>query len=1169
MHDLMRISFHNWYAFEALDLDVGGTMALVGPTGAGKSAVLDAIQTVLTGANHNFLALNASAGQQRNRTIVGYCLGCISDVDKGLPRRERAETILALVFRDQDSGVCFSAGLLLRADKNESKETVVSRFLARGHAFRIADYIERDREGDEFVVSQEEIIRRLASRLGRTVTFHNATAQGFVEEMLTAMRPKSSPEPVAFLRSFSNALLAKEIKDPTDFVRRFVLPPRPLNVGRIRTSIGRWKTLEARTIEIEQEIREIGVVRGRFATWARQTITAQSDRFVEAHAERLRLERETAALEHKAAEIDRSIEELAGAAASFVRQIEAAEEDARIKNRLIDQSGAGVSLRAIEIEESAAFDRRREGMTRLETVVRQAAKAAQLAPLREIFPIRLHSALDAAKALARTIAETAPESWVARADELAGAARTVASLAEAAPSLRQQRDARIGDLRTLEARIAELRDQLSGADAGGPLLSRHVAQFQAELKAAGILARPLPDLVEIRDESWAPALEMVLGPNREALLVADADRDRAFDLLWRRRNEFHGCRLVNTRRTRSGRLTTAEDSLARVVETDEADIRAFIDREAGRVIRAEVEADLELHERAITREGKSTAGAALRVYRDMKPILGRTAQAAAGQRLRSELMSLLDDRTKLDQDCRMLDVALAQVETLGREDGAAVIREVAERIKLAALRLQTLERDRGAVEDTRTKALREEVEQLKSDIEAYKEELRDIGEKDKAAKVTRELTRKAIEEKREAAASRAKREEELEASEQGQRYQELIRYAEAADETIAKRRLRLQVELELHQQGREMEFLAETRSRARRSAEAAETNATENARRALRDFGEFVKERLGGRHPLPMDAEEAAHFVWCVEKQKRLEEHELRPHREKVAEARSEVEHALKDDLLSKLSERFDMVRTQIDTLNHRLSNYSFVGHTYSFSRWTAANIKPLYELSKRVGADLETGLAGVKPEAADAETRQALALIEQVVTTEDDVRWLEDYRNYFEFELHLHAGRDDNEPQALSKIIGLLSGGQRQAPYYVAIAASMVSIYFPRVRDRGTEGIGLVALDEAFNKLDIINTQKLIGLYRDLGLQLLVAAPESARPTFLEVVDCIISVSRVPYTAIVYIDAERVGPHAKAAMAAENPEHRGIEGFRAALTVREMAATGATDERSVMEAAD
>src|SRR5215467_7707864 len=197
MHELVRLAFHNWYVFQAVELDVNGMIAVIGTTGAGKSAILDGVQVVITGDNHNFIDLNPSAGERSDRTVLSYCLGQISDFERGEPRRDRSETILALTFRDQETGAPITIGLL--------------------------------------------------------------------------------PDARLFLRSFNNAVLAREIRDPTDFVRRFVLEAEPLNVERIRSSIETWRLLEQRTEALEAELRGIRAVRGRFATWARETLQAQTE----------------------------------------------------------------------------------------------------------------------------------------------------------------------------------------------------------------------------------------------------------------------------------------------------------------------------------------------------------------------------------------------------------------------------------------------------------------------------------------------------------------------------------------------------------------------------------------------------------------------------------------------------------------------------------------------------------------------------------------------------------------------------------------------------------------------------------------------------------------------------------------------------------------------------
>jgi len=127
-------------------------------------------------------------------------------------------------------------------------------------------------------------------------------------------------------------------------------------------------------------------------------------------------------------------------------------------------------------------------------------------------------------------------------------------------------------------------------------------------------------------------------------------------------------------------------------------------------------------------------------------------------------------------------------------------------------------------------------------------------------------------------------------------------------------------------------------------------------------------------------------------------------------------------------------------------------------------------------------------------------------------------------------------------------SGGEAQAPFYVAIAASLASAYYPGDRP-GDEnpGLGLCLLDEAFSKLDVRNSQALVDLYRAWGLQLLIAAPEDKRTTLTEVMDTIVTVYKSPDLTSVRIEAEHPLEAARRALHAINPDQIGIEGFRQA----------------------
>jgi hypothetical protein len=1143
MHELVRLSFHNWYLFEATELDVAGMIAVIGPTGAGKSAILDGVQVVATGDNHNFVDLNPSAGEKSDRTVMSYCLGQITDFERGEPRRNRSETILALTFCDTQSGEPITIGVLLEADRSERVESVRARFVARGYGFTFADFLERDSAGDEFIVGHAQVIERLKKKCGKRVTFQ-ASATHYVAEFLGAMRPQSAPEPRLFLRSFNNAVLAREIRDPTDFVRRFVLEAEPLNIERIRSSIETWRSLERRAQALEAELRAIRAVRVRFAVWARETLQGQTDEYISVAAGRMHLEIEIAQLRKQKQGAEQESQRLMRLISHHSAVVHENRNEILRKRTMLTQSSEAAKLRAIEVEERETDTARNRAEERFAAALHGLNQIAQFSGLRAFVPIRYHGAIDAAAELAGAAREQA-DRLAEKIDLLAGMARRALSILGARDALTAQRDARVEELAAARGAVRDLEQTLRAVGDGRSMLSAPVRQFMDDLDMRGIESLALPDAVEIADPSWAPALEMLLGANREAVIVPDTQVQTAFDYLWQNRSRWHGCRLINTRKTRREQVRLPAGSIAHVVRTANPHARAFIDAHVGRYVCALSENDLQAHEHAVMRNGKTTTGLALRVHRDLSPILGRTAQAEAIKAARKRLAELNAEISQKEQERKFLDAGLAHLTMLAAAgDVEAQLRVAADDIRRADARLLALARDRAGVEDQQMRSLRSEIEEYERQTQAYEEEIGELWKAEREASLVADRANSRISERQEAIAAAQQMERKLE--QEQAREDKLVAFADADALTIAKAKARLAVEA-FQKRGEEMRYLAERRDRAKESAERLKGFAKDNGLRAMRDFADYVRQWLEGPSPLPEDADHAAHCFWCATREQRLEQHELRPHRDKVIEARREFEAALKEDLLAKMSDRFEKVATQLDVLNRRLSGYVFVGQRYSFKRSVAADFKPLYDLVQRVVGKQNASFAALAhDERGDEEMRRALAQVEEIVTREQDTKRLEDYRNYFEFELFLENQAGEQQP--FSKLVGLLSGGQRQAPYYVAIAASMVSVYFPGGQRENANGMGLVAFDEAFNKLDIGNTQNLIGLYRDLGLQLVIAAPEVHRATFLESVNCIISVARAHNTDEVIVDSERIGPRARAEMAEANPAHRGVEWFRKAI---------------------
>ncbi|MBP1564560.1 MAG: AAA family ATPase [Oscillospiraceae bacterium] len=102
------------------------------------------------------------------------------------------------------------------------------------------------------------------------------------------------------------------------------------------------------------------------------------------------------------------------------------------------------------------------------------------------------------------------------------------------------------------------------------------------------------------------------------------------------------------------------------------------------------------------------------------------------------------------------------------------------------------------------------------------------------------------------------------------------------------------------------------------------------------------------------------------------------------------------------------------------------------------------------------------------------------------------DYRTYLDYDIKVLNTVTKKEAR-LSKVSGDGSGGENQAPFYIAICASLMQIY-----KQSENSIQLVLLDEAFNNMTSDRIKPMMEMFRTLNLQLiLIATPEKCSSIF------------------------------------------------------------------------
>jgi len=1150
MHLLTRICLQNWYLIDAKDIEIRGATALVGPTGAGKSSIQDAIQTVITGANQNRLTLNPSASGKSTRTVLEYCLGMTKDPSEGgKPLRSSCETVIALVFRDEETDEPITVGVALSAREGDSREEILSRFIVPGHAYSVEEA--RRREGSrEYLAPWAEIAANFRS-MHPGFEEYRTSAEKFTADMLAIMRgPGQPPNARHFLRAFANAHAFRPIFDPTVFVRDYILEPDPLDIGRVRTSIETWHELERTIEDIEAKLRRVTRLSDRFRAWGRARLKAEGARFVAAAADARRIAHDVVAARTLLWKRNEELARERTILANRRQAIREWDEEIRSKRMLLQADGDAARLRQIEIETTVAEREASDAEARWSKLQEAVTNISRLTPLAAFMAPRHSRAVEAAREAASIMKEGVHPAQAIRGkgDRLQELVDTMMDIDGWDHLLLEKADALAENLRELQREVDGMEQSLARSSAGGAALSRETMKLLETLDRRGFDPVPLCDVVEIIEEDWQYAVEALLGRGREAIIVQPEKLRDAFDLMWRDRDAYAGCTLVKTTATRSIDPRRPRGSILEAVSSEDPHAMAFMNVRIGGFMKADTEEDLDRLDRGVMKNGKTSSGLGLSVQRNLRElILGRTARERSSETLRNELAPLRSRLATMRNEVRLLREAARlipfSVDILRSGIGPF---ELERALVSSRSRREALLRDRKALEEGSADGILAEISALEADRDAYAAEVRDEIEPRveelqglvAEARAKRDVATSAL---RQAVAARRKAWTRLDAPDL-RRIQALDPEIDEPDAVGTCRSFREEVRRQEESRRDAKAWLASYRNDRRAILEAADAEARREQVGALRDLTEY-----GANWDIQIpqiDPENmTVGYAWAMGERTRLEENELRRHREACTRAAAEMQRMLKEDLLARLAEKLVKVHDRLDSLNRLLAKHRFTGQVYSFTSAVNQRFAKLHDLAMQVGGGVDTTGEVLSGELTDQRIAEAVAELEGMIEGAEDTAALADYRNYFTFEIVMTDRSGGRTTMSTRAVKG--SGGEAQAPFYVAIAASLASAYFPGLSQGRPRGMGLALFDEAFNKLDVPNTQALLTFFHDMGLQLMIAGPEDKRATFTEVLDTIILVNKALDGNSVYVDAEYPGALARRELARINPDHIGIEGFR------------------------
>jgi len=199
-----------------------------GGNGSGKSSLLDAMQTVLAGADEKELLMNAASsdGKRSARNIRSYVLGVVNESNGQSvcePRKE-SNTYICLTFQKKDSSF-FSVGIALHARTSDQKLSKY-RFIVKGDGLSSLDFM----ESDNVVMPWKKFARRIQAM--KCETLYPPTAMEFrlkVAELMSASGPNYQISPQMMLRTIKKGIGFREQKCISEFTKEHILPENSID----------------------------------------------------------------------------------------------------------------------------------------------------------------------------------------------------------------------------------------------------------------------------------------------------------------------------------------------------------------------------------------------------------------------------------------------------------------------------------------------------------------------------------------------------------------------------------------------------------------------------------------------------------------------------------------------------------------------------------------------------------------------------------------------------------------------------------------------------------------------------------------------------------------------------------------------------------------------------
>jgi len=1087
---LRRLHVINWmyYGIQTMDLDKSNLLA--GPTGSGKSSLVDALQVIMLGEIGSRYFNRSATGGKSDRTIVTYLRGKYNDND--YKRADKAfSSYIVVDFYDElhREEFCYGVVFDLAEDNTHDKD-----YFYIGESFTL-DWALKKVNGKPSARSRREFKDSLkedgiALKLFAPVEYRNdlLIRLGIYDEH--------------FFQVFRTAVAYVPLDKIEDFIVHNICHMEDnIDVPRMKSAIHEYQRMQRDMEDFLVRQRELAEIKSiyddytaRYETYLGQEYIvqrAQVDRFREEQLQsetqmsRLEDERETCTLEAERLEKSREEKEhrsrelalLIDKDAERIRKeelnakLDACNQEIDKREKMRDSSllqlGQRLSAWQRRLQEAIEYPVK-EGFDRL--------KLTELSGKLGLYAQYTKDTFSSLDCLSLSVVNR-------ELDELRIAVMVMQN------SQKRRRDDAKQKVEDYRKQLGELRKGIKSYPSDLLALRDHLQFTLSNQFETQVQLHILADLISITDPSWVNVIEGYLRLQRLFLLTEPEYYKEAVRIFrkYSYENRCYSYRIVNTESVLAENRNVLDNSLAKVVETEHVPARKYIDYLLGRVERVEDIEYVEGRRTAVTMDGMLyTAYTAARMNEDdwrMKYI-GQDSIARQIEEIERLLELELQEIESMNSLIAPLE-SWTDEKTMSDEFIEGLEQAVAGVLELPGLdkECDELWAQIQTVDDSFVKQLEDEYNRIDKEMSDLLDMIKTTSGKISVLSERHNECYRLSEEKEQAW------------EEASGRFYEMYPEGNDVAERTSKR-----YESELTQKG--------SAEKVQIDFERGLNNTKGRIDSLTQSFRQKV-EMYNYKHSASAISTDLSSGEWRKAYDE-VHSVQLATFTDRVTVARNKAEEIFHNDFINQIKRNIDTVKREITLLNKAMEEYTFGTVQYRFKCVPTENaeMRRYYDMITNFRLDGASIYDLMEPGADMSEYEPLIKTLFQLIASEgidaasrqqveENIDKFKSFQTYLRFDL-VEVGENGKE-YPLSKTMGSKSGGERQTPFYVAILASLMKTY---KMNQNANCLQLVIFDEAFDKIDTSRIEECINMLRYIGFQFIIAAPDNKAPYITPLVE-------------------------------------------------------------------